>query len=92
MSRKIGARPSYLSKIERNEFSPPSEDKINTIAKLLECDPDELMARANRIPSELTNIVRERPREMGKLLRSASKQPSNVLNQVADQLNEEDIS
>jgi len=89
MARKIGASPSYLSKIERGEFSPPSEDKITTIAKLIGCDPDEMMALADRIPSELTDILRKRPAEMGRLLRSANKRDSQVLNRIADELGDE---
>ena len=90
MARKIGASPSYLSKIERGEFPPPSENLITTIAKLLERDLDEIMARANRVPSELTDILRKRPAEMGRLLRSADKQDSQVLNQVANKLEKGD--
>jgi len=90
MARKIGASPSYLSKIERGEFPPPSENLITTIAKLLERDLDEIMARANRVPSELTDILRKRPAEMGRLLRSADKQDSQALNQVANKLEKGD--
>jgi len=90
MARKIGASPSYLSKIERGEFPPPSEDLIATMAKLIKRDPNEMMARANRVPSELTDILRKRPDEMGRLLRSANKKDSKVLNQVANKLEKGD--
>ena len=48
MAKKIGVSPTYLSKIERDEFPPPAEDKVRAIAKIIECDVDDLLARAGR--------------------------------------------
>ena len=38
----IGVSPTYLSKVERDEFPPPVEDKVKAIAKIINCDTDEL--------------------------------------------------
>ena len=46
MARKIGVSPTYMSKVERDEFTPPTEDKVRSIAQIIECDPDELLAMA----------------------------------------------
>jgi transcriptional regulator with XRE-family HTH domain len=46
MAKMIGVSPTYLSKVERDEFPPPVEDKVKAIAKILNCDADELLARA----------------------------------------------
>ena len=54
MAKKIGVSPTYLSKIERDEFEPPAEDKVREIAKILGRDADELLARAGRVASDLT--------------------------------------
>ncbi|MHB8456027.1 MAG: helix-turn-helix domain-containing protein [Acidiferrobacterales bacterium] len=35
--KKIGISPTYLSKCERDEFPPPSEDRVREIAKILGC-------------------------------------------------------
>ena len=32
MAKMIGVSPTYLSKIERDEFPPPAEDKVRKIA------------------------------------------------------------
>ncbi len=41
---QVGMSPTYLSKIERDDFPPPGEEKIQAIAKALERDADELLA------------------------------------------------
>jgi transcriptional regulator with XRE-family HTH domain len=71
MAKKIGVSPTYLSKIERDEFAPPTEEKVRKIAEIIGHDPDELLALAGRVASELTDIIRERPREMADFLRAA---------------------
>jgi transcriptional regulator with XRE-family HTH domain len=49
MAKKTGVSPTYLSKVERDEFTPPTEDKVRSIAQIIECDPDELPAMAGRV-------------------------------------------
>lgn len=49
MAKKIGVSPTYLSKVERDEFPPPAEDKVRKIAGVLALDADELLALAGRV-------------------------------------------
>jgi transcriptional regulator with XRE-family HTH domain len=71
MAKMIEVSATYLSKVERDEFSPPAEDKVKKIAGIIGQDADELLALAGRVASDLTDIIRERPREMADFLRSA---------------------
>ena len=71
MAKMIGVSPTYLSKIERDDFDPPAEDKVRKIAEIIGRDPDELLALAGRVASDLTDIIRQRPREMADFLRAA---------------------
>jgi transcriptional regulator with XRE-family HTH domain len=71
MARMIGVSPTYLSKVERDEFPPPAEDKVRKIAAIIGHDADELLALAGRVASDLTEIIRQRPREMADFLRAA---------------------
>ena len=72
MAKKISVSPTYLSKVERDEFAPPTEDKVRAIAKIIECDPDELLAMAGRVPADLADIIKRHPVEMSALLRTAN--------------------
>lgn len=57
MAKKIGVSPTYLSKVERDEFTPPTEDKVRAIARIIEFDPDEPLAIAGRVSSDVTDII-----------------------------------
>ena len=72
MAKMIGVSPTYLSKIERDEFLPPAEDKVKAIAKIIDCDADVLLALAGRVASDLSDIIKKQPRELASFLRSAS--------------------
>ena len=70
MAKMIGVSPTYLSKVERDEFSPPAEDKVRKIAEIIKIDVDELLALAGKVSSDLSEIIREHPRELAALLRT----------------------
>jgi transcriptional regulator with XRE-family HTH domain len=70
MAKMIGVSPTYLSKIERDEFPPPAEDKVRKIAAIIGCDADEMLARADRVSSDLSEIIKRRPVEVAALLRT----------------------
>lgn len=83
----IGITPTYLSKIERLEITnPPSEEFIRQAASELNADFDEWMILAGRIPSELPDIISQRPREMAALLRTAKKMSARELKEFTDSL------
>src|SRR5690606_6173266 len=58
---RIGVEPSYLSKVERSEQPPPSEDTIARLADVLGEDKDVLLALAGKISSDLQAVIRQRP-------------------------------
>jgi transcriptional regulator with XRE-family HTH domain len=72
MAKLIGVSPTYLSKIERDEFPPPVEDKVKAIAKIIECDADDLLARAGRVSSDISDIIKRHPVELAALLRTTN--------------------
>ena len=47
VAERVGIEPSYLSKIERGIFPPPSEETIVLIAQELHEDKDVLLAMAS---------------------------------------------
>ena len=72
MAKMIGVSPTYLSKVERDEFPPPAEDKVRKIAGIIGRDPDELLALAGRVSSDLSDIIKRHPVELAALLRTTT--------------------
>lgn len=85
MAKMIGVSPTYLSKIERDEFPPPAEDKVKAIAKIISCDADDLLARAGRVSSDLSDIIKQRPREIAALLRTTKGLTADDMAKLARQ-------
>lgn len=81
LAAAVGVDFTYLSKIENERVEPPSEKIILHLAKVLrarlgaEVDPDELVALAGKIPSDILNRLArdpERVRAAIKYLRGVS--------------------
>ena len=66
---QLDITPTYMSKIERGEFPPPSEEVIKHMAKLLNHNPDDLLAYADKVDSELLTIIKQEPQRYAQLLR-----------------------
>lgn len=62
--------PTYISKMERGEFPPPKAERIIKMAELLECNPDELLARAGKYDPLLSEIIKRNPAAVPDLLRT----------------------
>jgi len=67
----VGVSPTFLSKMERGEFNPPSAKTIKKMAALLGADADELLALAGKVDPELNKIISEQPKAMADFLRTA---------------------
>ena len=70
-AEKIGISPTYQSKVERDEFPPPGEETVRRMAEILGEDPDELLALAGKVASDLPEIIQKQPRAMATFLRAA---------------------
>ena len=83
MAKMIGVSPTYISKVERDEFPPPAEDKVRLIAGVIDCDVDELLARAGKVATDLSDIIKRNPVEVAALLRTAKGMTADELNRLA---------
>lgn len=79
VARRIGIEPAYLSKIERGEQPPPSEETIRRLAAELEEDPDLLLALAGKVSADLQAVIRRRPRLFAELIRELARVPDEGL-------------
>jgi HTH-type transcriptional regulator, competence development regulator len=79
VAARVGVEPSYLSKVERGEQPPPSEETVAKLAAVLGEDRDVLLAMAGKVSGELLRIIRRRPRLFADLLRELKDMPDHAV-------------
>ena len=79
VAARLGVQPSYLSKIERGEQAPPSEQKIRELARDLKEDPDLLLAMAGKVSTDLQRVIRQRPLLFANLIRELKDMPDHAV-------------
>jgi len=85
VAERIGVEPSFLSKVERSEEPPPSEEKVVALARELHENPDVLLAMAGKVSSDLQRAIRKRPELFATLIRELKDAPDHaVLRLVRD--------
>jgi transcriptional regulator with XRE-family HTH domain len=82
LAERVGIEPAYLSKIEREEFSPPGEETIRSIARELGEDADLLLAMAGKVSSDLQDVIRRRPKLFAELIRQMKNMPDHAVLRV----------
>ncbi len=82
--------PTFLSRIERGEFDPPAADKIIRMAELLGIDVDQLLALANKVNPELTEIIQEKPQAVADFLRTTRGMSAERLREITERLRQEE--
>jgi transcriptional regulator with XRE-family HTH domain len=79
LAGRAGVEPSYLSKIERGDQPPPSEDTIRALARELDEDPDVLLALGGKVSRDLQRIIRRRPALFAQLIRDLKDLPDHAV-------------
>lgn len=90
VAMRIGVEPAYLSKVERDEVAPPSEQTILRLATELKQEPDMLLAMAGKVSSELQAIIRQRPQLFAELIRELKNLPDHALLRVVREVRDGD--
>jgi transcriptional regulator with XRE-family HTH domain len=87
---RIGIEPAYLSKIERGDFAPPSEEVIRKLAYELGENPDILLALAGKVSKDLMEIIVQRPKLIAELLRQIKEMPDHAVLRVVREVKDGD--
>ncbi|MFT5700892.1 MAG: transcriptional regulator with XRE-family HTH domain [Desulforhopalus sp.] len=90
VANRIGVEPSYLSKVERGDQPPPSEEKIKRIAKELKVNPDTLLAMAGKVSTELQNIIKQRPELFSQLIMELKDLPNHAVLKIVREVRDGD--
>jgi transcriptional regulator with XRE-family HTH domain len=81
----VGISPTYLSHVEQDKVeSPPTADRIQSMAELLGESADELAGMAGRIPDDLAEIIQSQSVEMSALLRAAKGLTARQLRELRE--------
>jgi HTH-type transcriptional regulator, competence development regulator len=89
-AKAVDISPTFLSRIERGEFDPPKADKIIRMAELLGIDADQLLALANKVDPELTEIIQEKPQAVADFLRTTRGMSAGRLREITERLRQEE--
>ncbi len=79
VAARVGVQPSYLSKVERGEVAPPSEETLVRLARELGVDADLLLALAGKVSSDLQETIRRRPLLFAALIRELRDLPDHAV-------------
>ncbi len=90
VAARIGVQPSYLSKVERDQVPPPSEETIVRLADALGEDPDVLLALAGKVSSDLQAAIRRRPKLFAELIRELKDMPDHAVLRLAREVRDGD--
>jgi transcriptional regulator with XRE-family HTH domain len=72
-AKLAGVSPTYISQIENGHFDPPTAERVQRMADILDEPADALIARAGRVPGDLPAIIQDRPVELATFLRAAQR-------------------
>ena len=90
VAERVGIEPSYLSKVERDLGSPPSEETLVRLAGELDEDPDVVLALAGKISADLRRTIQRRPRLFGELIRQLEDMPDHAVLRVVREVRDGD--
>jgi HTH-type transcriptional regulator, competence development regulator len=79
VAARLGIQPSYLSKVERDIGSPPSEETLIRLAAELGLDAAVVLAYAGKVSRDLRDVIRRRPQLFGELLRELKDLPDHAV-------------
>jgi transcriptional regulator with XRE-family HTH domain len=79
VAERVGVQPSYLSKVERGEVAPPSEDTLVRLARDLAVAPDLLLAMGGKVSRDLLEVIRRRPLLFAELIRELKDLPDHAV-------------
>ena len=79
VAQRMGIQPSYLSKVERGEVAPPSEETTRKLAAELDVDTDVLLALAGKVSSDLQDAIRKRPALFAEVIRKFKDMPDHAV-------------
>lgn len=79
VARRCDVTAAYLSRVERDEVSPPGEETLMKLAHDLGEDPDVMLAMAGKISADLRSAILARPQLFAELIRGIKSMPDTAV-------------
>jgi len=68
---QVGISATYISKMEIGDYAPPKEENIKKMAIILKVDEDKLLSMADKLSSDIKDIINDKPDLYTSFLRRA---------------------
>lgn len=81
----VGVSSTYISQLEQGNIDPPTAERATKMAEILGETPEEWIALAGRVPTDMEGIIQEQPIGFPMLLREASGLSAEQLKKLAEQ-------
>jgi transcriptional regulator with XRE-family HTH domain len=94
LAEKVGVGFSYLIRVENERLNfgdYPSDALIHRLSDVLECDEEELLMLAQRVPERIRIRVLQRPDVFGALAECDDKTLDKVLGQICNKAKKKSI-
>jgi transcriptional regulator with XRE-family HTH domain len=84
----VGISPTYLSQVEQSNVDPPTAERVQRMAELLEENPDELIALAGRVADDLPAIIQAKTEvpDLLRAVRGLSAEQLRILRESAEEM------
>ena len=79
LAQRCGVTPPYLSRLERDEVAPPSEEVLRLLAAELGEDTDVMLALGGKISTDLRTAILARPKLFAELIRGLKDMPDHAV-------------
>ncbi len=79
VAARVGVGAAYLSQVERDAGSPPTEATVQALAAELKLDANVLLAMAGKVSTELQAIIMARPQMFAQMLAACRDLPDHAI-------------
>lgn len=79
VAARVGVGAAYLSQVERDSGSPPTEATLQALAADLRLDANVLLAMAGKVSAELQAIIIKRPQLFAQMLAACRDLPDHAI-------------
>lgn len=88
LSDLSGLSITFISRLERDDLSPPGEEKLKKLAHIFKMDEEDMIFKAERVPSNISQMMIDRPDIVPILRLGSKKTPEEVRALISKMYNE----